>query len=712
MPNKTQDSNNFEKLFTTGSIEQDESNTSFVDELDVFENISSTIPSVLSSITVIADTFSTLSNSPVTNFLPLIGEIFKITSAIIKIYQTAQLNKRTCGALVERVLIAEAAVKNLEVLYEKNKTFFTAHNLVNFSKFVLTMKRIQSFAGEISQLGGIRKYLHSKSIEQTFIELIRDFDGHMSVLNFSLTISNTVKAESDMEILRTDNEVLKKYLEQITNTDGNILGVVEEIRTLVTVMEKNGQKKSGQFNRRNEELNADKLIPSSEFGPASEDLGKSVQKRYRKSEKVNTAFIEVKEESSKRSIQDQVHILTKIRDIHEIIRFYGLVEENGRLYIVTEWAEFGSFKDFYLMNRNKIDIDLKISIALDVVRGLNFLNSASILHHDVRPENIMITLQKRAKIANFFVSRFVDGLTTGIQTHIGNVRYMAPEKLANSHYKYDVACEVYSFGILMWEIAELKPPYRNIHNISAIQELVVKKKRREVFSPNNDIPKKWKELVENAWKHDPRYRPTFPDMFLTLQELYHQKNELELNQLDTDPKDDEIEDEIFSYLTVEEAIEEHKSSSGNKRKSWESFHIYAELGDLKAKYWKAYFLYYNILKWKEGELSERERMAQAAALFKEASDEGEMGEAQLRYANCLYHGNGVQKDRKLAVEYYLRSVQNGNVIAAYNVGKLLYRGSLPGVKKNIQDGEKYLRLAAYKNFKEAIEMCKKYNIEY
>ncbi len=84
-------------------------------------------------------------------------------------------------------------------------------------------------------------------------------------------------------------------------------------------------------------------------------------------------------------------------------------------------------------------------------------------------------------------------------TNLERVRYCAPELFERApNFKYDYRCEVYSFGILLWEIAEGRIPYKDYNDIMDITELVRNKKYREPFSENNEIPEEFKTLAFNG----------------------------------------------------------------------------------------------------------------------------------------------------------------------------------------------------------------------
>ncbi|PKB94482.1 kinase-like protein, partial [Rhizophagus irregularis] len=95
--------------------------------------------------------------------------------------------------------------------------------------------------------------------------------------------------------------------------------------------------------------------------------------------------------------------------------------------LVTEWAENGNLREYIL--DQYIDLKLKIRIAYDIAKGLNFLNSVKMVHRDIRSENIVITNHGIAKITNFKFSRRLDEATSNISVNKECVRYSAPEML-------------------------------------------------------------------------------------------------------------------------------------------------------------------------------------------------------------------------------------------------------------------------------------------
>ncbi len=114
------------------------------------------------------------------------------------------------------------------------------------------------------------------------------------------------------------------------------------------------------------------------------------------------------------------------------------------------------------------------------------------MHCDIRAKNILITNNETAKLANFKLNRL--DTSNKQKTNLDHIRYCAPELLRRDQYQYNHKCEVYSFGILLWEIAEARIPYEG-HDILKIINLVCKEKYLLRFSENNRISENFKKLT-------------------------------------------------------------------------------------------------------------------------------------------------------------------------------------------------------------------------
>ncbi|CAI2182933.1 3476_t:CDS:2, partial [Funneliformis geosporum] len=467
---------------------------------------------------------------PFAKFIPLISEIGNVLNEIVEIVQAAEHNKRTCEALLQRVHVAELAVFDLRIRRNEKKEFFVNRNYLYLQNLVNVIANIKKFAGEISQMNTLTKYLKSKGVEKTFKELCREFDSWINLLSFTILVEEKFRAEDEAEQLKCDQDDLNKYLAEMgvdvkeIGTDvkelkGEFSSMVLKINTMNNKMEKlidEQNKISVRKETNNVEIYQKKIdsifterhtLVFSNYKETNDHRNDGRVTRYLniRNEAQELAFKNISDVEDKNSIRNQVTIFKEFQDWPNIIKFYGLAYDENKSYLVTEWAEFGNLHEFYIEHERRIDESLKLRISLDIARGLNFLRSVG---------NILITVNDTAKLANFKLSRYSSGPTKKHNQNLERVRYCAPELLDRApNFKYDHKCEVYGFGILLWEIAEMKLPFQEYDDILTITELVLKKKYREPFSENNRMPIEFQELAMDAVNQDPEFRPKITDMF-------------------------------------------------------------------------------------------------------------------------------------------------------------------------------------------------------
>ncbi|CAG8549604.1 13144_t:CDS:2, partial [Gigaspora rosea] len=635
---------------------------------------------------------------PINKFLPLFGEIITIMQEIVDMYNTAETNKRICGVLLDRVQAAEAAVKNLKIREKERPEFFTEQNIVILRKLINVIRKIADYIKEIRELKGLWKYINCKSVAETFKVLTAEFDDYMSSLNFAITIELKLQGERDKVALSKDiqdtNQLVQQLAISINTNQDQLVDCIDNIEDNVTNIKENVYeikecvkkmlKGFDDFHvlKKMIEVQAEgalkkediieKPLNSYDFSRTEEERGK-IRKWIRNSDDYEVAFTEMN--SLPEDLYFEVSMLKRLQESRDIIQFFGIVENErlSKTYLVTEWPKYGSLEEYY--RKEVLDNPLKLQIALDIVRGLNFLQAYKILHHDVRSANIMIDTHKHAKIANFGMSRRFADASKNLKNVVDASRYKAPEKIKNGDYEYDSRCEVFSFGILLWEIAETEIPFSNIET-NLIECEILKTPISLIFKSN--VPEKWKKLVFKATEHDPCKRPDFKSILFKLKSLSEDPDTSSNKNIPLIPASKKSY--VRNIMSIEEAIKQHDLKDGNICKAWESFEFYSKLGDMTAKYYKGYYLLKNLMKFRD---NKEDRLKRAANLFKEAADEGDMMKAQLRYANCLCKGTGVIKNSKLAHKYFSKAADKGSLEAIFNVGNMYYKGI--GVNKNVKE---------------------------
>ncbi|KAK4785613.1 hypothetical protein SAY86_002302 [Trapa natans] len=141
--------------------------------------------------------------------------------------------------------------------------------------------------------------------------------------------------------------------------------------------------------------------------------------------------------------------------------------------VVVEYCPGGALKSYLIKNRRrKIAFKVVLQLALDLARGLSYLHSKKIVHRDVKTENMLLDKTRTLKIADFGVARIEASNPHDMTGETGTLGYMAPEVLNGS--PYNRKCDVYSFGICLWEIYCCDMPYPDL-SFSEVTSAVVRK---------------------------------------------------------------------------------------------------------------------------------------------------------------------------------------------------------------------------------------------
>ncbi|KAL3743933.1 hypothetical protein ACJRO7_013221 [Eucalyptus globulus] len=209
--------------------------------------------------------------------------------------------------------------------------------------------------------------------------------------------------------------------------------------------------------------------------------------------------------------QQEVMMLATLRHPN-IVRFIGGCRKPMVWCIVTEYAKGGSVRQF-LMKRHNRAVPLKLAVrqALDVARGMEYVHGLSFIHRDLKSDNLLIFSDKSIKIADFGVAR-IEVQTEGMTPETGTYRWMAPEMI--QHRPYTQKVDVYSFGIVLWELITGMLPFQNMTAVQAAFAVVNKGVRPII--PGDCLPI-LSDIMTRCWDANPDVRPPFTEVVRMLE---------------------------------------------------------------------------------------------------------------------------------------------------------------------------------------------------
>ncbi|XP_068643035.1 serine/threonine-protein kinase STY13-like [Aristolochia californica] len=207
----------------------------------------------------------------------------------------------------------------------------------------------------------------------------------------------------------------------------------------------------------------------------------------------------------------EVMMLATLKHLN-IVRFIGACRKPMVWCIVTEYAKGGSVRQF-LMRRQNRSVPLKLAVkqALDVARGMAYVHGLGFIHRDLKSDNLLIASDKSIKIADFGVAR-IEVQTEGMTPETGTYRWMAPEMI--QHRPYNQKVDVYSFGIVLWELITGMLPFQNMTAVQAAFAVVNKGVRPII--PQDCLPVLG-EIMTRCWDANPGVRPPFTEVVRMLE---------------------------------------------------------------------------------------------------------------------------------------------------------------------------------------------------
>jgi serine/threonine protein kinase len=238
-----------------------------------------------------------------------------------------------------------------------------------------------------------------------------------------------------------------------------------------------------------------------------------------------------------RKMRKEAAILSGI-DHPRVVKLMGLSVADGKLLLVMELVPRGSLRALLSNSSVSLKWQKRLAMLRDAAVGIAFLHSKGIVHRDIKSSNLLVDDNLSVKVGDFgFATAKHDN---GTMTRCGTPSWTAPEVLAPSslataqgssseHSDSDVEmktktktkaktgavsekADVYSFGIVMWEVLTRRMPYED-GNMMTVAMDVLQGKRPKV---PNDCPSKFAEIMQRCWHQKPHKRPAMDDVLMYL----------------------------------------------------------------------------------------------------------------------------------------------------------------------------------------------------
>ncbi|XP_029017163.1 fibroblast growth factor receptor 1-A isoform X2 [Betta splendens] len=235
----------------------------------------------------------------------------------------------------------------------------------------------------------------------------------------------------------------------------------------------------------------------------------------------------LKSDATEKDLSDLISEMEMMKIIGKhknIINLLGACTQDGPLYVIVEYASKGNLREYlrarrppgmeYCYNPDQVPVEnmsIKdlVSCAYQVARGMEYLASKKCIHRDLAARNVLVTEDNVMKIADFGLARDIHHIDYYKKTTNGRlpVKWMAPEALFDRIYTHQ--SDVWSFGVLLWEIFTLGgSPYPGV----PVEELFKLLKEGHRMDKPSTCTHELYMMMKDCWNAVPSQRPTFKQL--------------------------------------------------------------------------------------------------------------------------------------------------------------------------------------------------------
>lgn len=185
-----------------------------------------------------------------------------------------------------------------------------------------------------------------------------------------------------------------------------------------------------------------------------------------------------------------------------IVPIYDVGQSDGMQYIVMEYLEGKTLKQYISENKDGVDWREAAEISMQICSALEHAHSKHIIHRDIKPQNIIINSDGTIKVMDFGIARAANNVTTTSEA-IGSAHYLSPEQARGGYT--DQRSDIYSLGVVMYELFTGRLPFDGESPVAVAMQHM----QRDPIPPriiNPDIPAAIEDVILKAMSKEQRLR--------------------------------------------------------------------------------------------------------------------------------------------------------------------------------------------------------------
>ncbi|KAG9295780.1 hypothetical protein G9A89_009009 [Geosiphon pyriformis] len=633
----------------------------------------------------------------------LTGNIAFLVEDIVSFASAARHCKAECKRLGEQMKIARDSAKDLlDKLGNSPKEIEDKNFITALKAFAIVLEDGRAVVKQHAEAKYGLKIFHAKKFAAEFVDIEDRLDQACDRLNLALNIRRYVDSQDWEETHRTWHQEDRIAFERL---NAMVKESLEEIRnnkqpTNETTMQTFNDTKIVTTSFTNwEQFKTDRLFTAT-YNAVDE------HKKIR-SLKVVVKVTRAREADPKemKLFALEVSYLKKLAPCPNIIKLIGITPRRGVMALVLEYCEKGDLQALIAAGDLRGDWGKKRAISLGIAQGVAYLHEAGIFHKYINSGNILVNSHFQPKITNFRKSRWTTQNSLGfIDSFEEQIRWTAIERLGDEVAIFTAACDVYSFGIVYYEIITEKFPWQGLQ-LDAVYNLRKVEGKELTFDQN--IPPAISNILTNCTHKNPLQRFTTKEIIDHLEAIRPEELEtsnflspasipsLNLDDLmsDDEEKSKSLKDQTIK-LSLSDVSDEEGPTLEEILNNGESYHQALQFTKARKEFEKAeeapracfrlgeYYFY--------GKGVDQDSV-KATKYFEKAA-EGDDGDAMDMLGFIFLTGKGGTKDRNKAVKLFQNAAAKEIPFGIYHLGVCYFKGIC--VNKDKEEAKRLIFKAA------------------
>ncbi|XP_015285204.1 PREDICTED: mixed lineage kinase domain-like protein isoform X1 [Gekko japonicus] len=454
-----------------------------------------------------------------------VKNILGAAQAIYAQYERVKCCKCQSRRLVERIRILMRPIKTLQA--QPTKTVSPQLEGL-LQKLLRSLEKAKRLLEKYSHQNWMQKFLKASEALEEFSNVNEQLSDAAEGLSLLLQVEQVVKESFQRDVLRQENNkdfeadrvLLEEMLRNSKETRDGVDNIQCEVKQIQGKLDEVLQKLDARPRTSTadvETIEIEKRLLTKwtllkEF--ESHVLYKGEYHKFPVAIKVFKNPVITSTQKVRDLFRKEIKAMKRFESPH-ILRMYGIcIDESGpspEFSIVTEYCEKGSLRDV-LKKEPDLSWRIRIQMALHAANGLYRLHQTgdkSQLHGSINSNMFLVAEGYSVKLSGFELSQTESSLRRKHkekkQKEISPSAYVSPQGLTSVNHIYDLPSEIYSFGIVLWEIATGKTPFRGCTS-QEIHQKVYKEGYQEPLG--EDCPAGLREVIHQCRNYEPSKRPS------------------------------------------------------------------------------------------------------------------------------------------------------------------------------------------------------------